>query len=102
RAPVFPGARLFPYTTLFRSIGEFASQLPIGLTRLCHAGWVVMGENHRGGILRQGPFDYLTRIYAGTVDSASVYPRQVVKRALARSEEHTSELQSRENLVCRL
>src|SRR5690606_41564206 len=29
-------------------------------------------------------------------------PREMIEAALSRSEEHTSELQSRENLVCRL
>src|SRR5690606_41177504 len=33
---------------------------------------------------------------------SAVVPRGTVGRSLTRSEEHTSELQSRENLVCRL
>src|SRR5690606_40680214 len=37
-----------------------------------------------------------TRIYAGTAK------RSPLEEARSRSEEHTSELQSRENLVCRL
>src|SRR5436309_4408743 len=37
----------------------------------------------------------------GTLHTAAVLDKQV-RRMLARSEEHTSELQSRENLVCRL
>src|SRR5690606_39452924 len=37
------------------------------------------------------------------VDSLSTKPRPVtLPRSVCRSEEHTSELQSRENLVCRL
>src|SRR5690606_40768666 len=34
--------------------------------------------------------------------SSPAWPRRGTKRAAVRSEEHTSELQSRENLVCRL
>src|SRR5690606_8449354 len=36
------------------------------------------------------------------VNSMAPIPFQVVKESATRSEEHTSELQSRENLVCRL
>src|SRR5690606_42141357 len=59
-----PRSTLFPYTTLFRSLG-FSSKSP-GSTRAEKSG------------------------------AASS------RRSLSRSEEHTSELQSRENLVCRL
>src|SRR5690606_41063123 len=46
----------------------------------------------------------LFRIYWGFAGSSSARFAHFVKgpRAIARSEEHTSELQSRENLVCRL
>src|SRR5690606_41760062 len=40
--------------------------------------------------------------FASTPPMASVDPRPKGHTATARSEEHTSELQSRENLVCRL
>src|SRR5436309_8414028 len=69
---------LFPYTTLFRSVGpldEHRSQLGQALGGLV----ADVGE----GLLC--PFILLN--HRGT---------------LLRSEEHTSELQSRENLVCRL
>src|SRR5690606_41589741 len=63
---------LFPYTTLFRSPGVVGSD-----------GRVKEGE----------------RWWSSTTCT----PRQVTStRACTRSEEHTSELQSRENLVCRL
>lgn len=32
-----------PYVYHGQRIGEFARQLPIGLARLSHPGWVVMG-----------------------------------------------------------
>src|SRR2546429_4740768 len=70
-----PRSTLFPYTTLFRSNEASA---PNGLKRAASAR-------------------------AGTVDRAPVRSR-VAFRLLApqRSEEHTSELQSRLHLVCRL
>src|SRR5260370_5323486 len=70
-----PRSTLFPYTTLFRStLGSHISLLFIS------AGLIAEGT-HRG--LRLGNF------------------RHEAHRT-ARSEEHTSELQSHLNLVCRL
>src|SRR2546429_4205077 len=78
-----PRSTLFPYTTLFRSIGA-AMLAPI----LFFAGVVVLtvgtiGAQGRGHRFKSVP----TQPFAGSVD---------------RSEEHTSELQSRLHLVCRL
>src|SRR3712207_7903843 len=67
-----PRSTLFPYTTLFRSHAEGAARAG----RRRHAA----GAGHRAH--RRG---------------AGGLPRR-----LARSEEHTSELQSRQYLVCRL
>src|SRR2546430_6864602 len=68
-----PRSTLFPYTTLFRSV--WAVPLPHEVRFMAYQALV-----HRAtGILY---FSY--------------WPRQ------ARSEEHTSELQSQSNLVCRL
>src|SRR2546422_4159529 len=80
-----PRSTLFPYTTLFRS----SRRVPAGdRLRIRHAIEGVV-DLHRGkplGVIReQLGFANLGR----------------VKRAL-RSEEHTSELQSRLHLVCRL
>src|SRR5258706_2249456 len=74
-----PRSTLFPYTTLFRSI-TFVS--PTG-------GGTGMGEH--GEICRLGVF------YDGSFFS---YARHY--RPLRRSEDHTSELQSLTNLLCRL
>src|SRR5258707_10258435 len=72
-----PRSTLFPYTTLFRSLHFLG---PLGLSRA-----------HSAGINRplQG-IDRLTPVE---------YPTQLIPE---RSEEHTSELQSRQYLVCRL
>src|SRR5690606_40370810 len=73
-----PRSTLFPYTTLFRSVGVE----------------VVLGARPQ---------------VQGLVDAVAALDRkggEITKAQLGierlRSEEHTSELQSRENLVCRL
>src|SRR3712207_7661647 len=85
-----PRSTLFPYTTLFRSW--------LGLDRpvMIVGGWLVVGvqttENDAPD--SSGPF--------AEPDRFSIRrPPPTVKQA-GRSEEHTSELQSRQYLVCRL
>src|SRR2546430_12298402 len=73
-----PRSTLFPYTTLFRSY--HAGQL-VGL-------WSVRHSNP--GMYHDADADML----------ALLAPQLALM--LARSEEHTSELQSQSNLVCRL
>src|SRR5436305_8135799 len=68
-----PGRTLFPYTTLFRS---WPSR-------------IVMIARLKGRPLRR------------TEGERAICPNKG-SRSLARSEEHTSELQSRPHLVCRL
>src|SRR5260370_1761853 len=85
-----PRSTLFPYTTLFRS-------RPV-LARL------VQGGTHRPAIDRvTGQRRHRAR---STLARLAVYEhwpmRARVERARWRSEEHTSELQSHLNLVCRL
>src|SRR3712207_8443042 len=79
-----PRSTLFPYTTLFRSSRSFAS--------VERQAWVGADGNRQhieGGrlILRR---------------SEAVGQCKFVVRIERRSEEHTSELQSRQYLVCRL
>src|SRR3712207_7064449 len=74
-----PRSTLFPYTTLFRS-------------RLAPSAEHVLGN----GEGRIGPPQGLARL----VRVAPEHPRAVGRAR--RSEEHTSELQSRQYLVCRL
>src|SRR3712207_7500688 len=76
-----PRSTLFPYTTLFRSGGSIVELIP-GIK-------LVPGLNQKG---------LLT--YGGRPKPAAEVVRREF-RAL-RSEEHTSELQSRQYLVCRL
>src|SRR3712207_7057802 len=85
-----PRSTLFPYTTLFRSlvvvsmideppIAFFAEELEVGIW-LALAGAVLMSL---GGLLARVRVSF-------------------VREPAPRSEEHTSELQSRQYLVCRL
>src|SRR3989442_7884705 len=74
-----PRSTLFPYTTLFRSLQQFRS----GCARIhiqgFHGQWVQYRE-------KQNPPSTLAEYECAHI----------------RSEEHTSELQSRPHLVCRL
>src|SRR2546430_13696747 len=74
-----PRSTLFPYTTLFRSRGRALHGRQLAL-----AGRAVLPA--------------LRQTHAATRDG----DRDSVSAAAARSEEHTSELQSQSNLVCRL
>src|SRR3712207_8811157 len=82
-----PRSTLFPYTTLFRSkrmaenlcyayFSEYG--VPVRMVRLCQTF---------------GP---------GVPESDGRVTTQFARNIVARSEEHTSELQSRQYLVCRL
>src|SRR5438093_8809166 len=82
--PLPPRSTLFPYTTLFRS------------TRPARA-------------LHSGPLQFAVRarlvavVRKGLIVVLDIHPdRETDLLQIARSEEHTSELQSLTNLVCRL
>src|SRR5437899_10018777 len=82
-----PRSTLFPYTTLFRSIPEFCKA-----TRLWRQD---LGSDCRG---RSKPSSRVNpRRHLG-----HFYETSLCGLARARSEEHTSELQSLRHLVCRL
>src|SRR3712207_7782508 len=81
-----PRSTLFPYTTLFRSLKDNVNE---------------MIRNLRDTTLKNAEQDWLktnlakfTRMLQGERDLSTV--------SNMRSEEHTSELQSRQYLVCRL
>src|SRR3712207_7761347 len=79
-----PRSTLFPYTTLFRSPHRNNIRYrPIGLEDNNHSRWVSSPEDNI--------YCYL-----------SYPPALMGSSRLRRSEEHTSELQSRQYLVCRL
>src|SRR2546426_6494614 len=83
-----PRSTLFPYTTLFRSAREHS-----------HPGPYVLAAEARQGSERDAlPSPLLS--YAG--EHPSTAKRSGCAACRRRSEEHTSELQSPCNLVCRL
>src|SRR5690606_39617763 len=86
--------RLFPSTTLFRS----------GLSGLLLTGMVLVGCAPGG--TASNVIVYLSRgdvaVSVTLTSVATMLSPVLTPRSASRSEEHTSELQSRENLVCRL
>src|SRR5207302_9484733 len=96
-----PGPPLFPYTTLFRSVHVRAQNSGfIQLAEEFSAGRGAIGENVTKGQLLASIADEAT---ARQLKQAGADLQAATERAkLPRSEEHTSELQSREKLVCRL
>src|SRR5947207_7091577 len=85
-----PRSTLFPYTTLFRSKTWVTS-----ITDNQGGIWTVPGSSGSGGC-------YLFQGVYGTTGCAYnlALPAGVI--SITRSEEHTSELQSHSDLVCRL
>src|SRR5256885_11072406 len=85
-----PRSTLFPYTTLFRSIS-------VGLAACCFCIRCASGlpASRRGGEI--GGFRIYDRFSKRGMTHATLSAG-----SLTRSEEHTSELQSPCNLVCRL
>src|SRR5258706_12149964 len=85
-----PRSTLFPYTTLFRSDGM---HLLLRATLLLRLGDVMRLD------ARERPSEY-SRVVHGQHESIQKGVRE--RLTALRSEEHTSELQSLTNIVCRL
>src|SRR5690606_41377191 len=90
-----PRPTLFPYTTLFRSASGLSRRGGEGDGRGSAAQPCKVGD---GGM----SFSSSRNPLRPDVQSPPVEPPRACARSGGRSEEHTSELQSRENLVCRL
>src|SRR5438477_8026777 len=81
-----PSSTLFPYTTLFRSLARLDDAV------------AAAGDDELGGVIRAVR---VRQLLIGIERRAQAKrPRRRVRHV--RSEEHTSELQSHVNLVCRL
>src|SRR5207302_9421252 len=91
-----PRPTSFPYTTLFRS-----PALLIAFRRLLPAALRLAGARRAAALIRDLARDF-TRDLAGRLPAAVTCEVTCQVTYQGRSEEHTSELQSRENLVCRL
>src|SRR5688572_32762603 len=76
-----PRSTLFPYTTLFRSVS--AERYPEAVEHILKAGYEIGAHGHMH-------------------ERVDTLPASQEEEILERSEEHTSELQSQSNLVCRL
>src|SRR2546430_6732508 len=89
-----PRSTLFPYTTLFRST-EDGRERVVNFVR--RAGGELAKRNEFFGLhhLRLQALQILDRLFGTGQKPGAVLIGQ-------RSEEHTSELQSQSNLVCRL
>src|SRR3712207_6887777 len=90
-----PRSTLFPYTTLFRSADD-------------RTGYDIRLEvRWNGTLVARPPFRNLywtpaQQLAHLTANGANVQPGDLYASGTVRSEEHTSELQSRQYLVCRL
>src|SRR3712207_7241077 len=82
-----PRSTLFPYTTLFRSSRRNSLDV-----RCSQVEGALELERRELGMVREDE----------RADPGDVRRREAVPRRARRSEEHTSELQSRQYLVCRL
>src|SRR3712207_7440147 len=90
-----PRSTLFPYTTLFRSVAKY----PQGRRML----WLIILGTIPTGIIGLA---FRSFFESSFYDPVSIAVGFIITGALVlvtgRSEEHTSELQSRQYLVCRL
>src|SRR5688572_32071674 len=84
-----PRSTLFPYTTLFRSDSNKCIKQLLH-TKVIHS----TSKKHRGYFAIEIIINIKIRIYS--------LNQFYIGAKLFRSEEHTSELQSQSNLVCRL
>src|SRR3712207_8515320 len=85
-----PRSTLFPYTTLFRSPGGSPDSIAKATRSAARCGG---GSASTRSI--SGAHSWWRAAYASSISDSTPEVR-------ARSEEHTSELQSRQYLVCRL
>src|SRR5207249_10303666 len=97
-----PRSRLFPYTTLFRSKAQWMINMRRGNVPAMIRGAflrTVFGET-------EGALEWLTSAFKLTsfteTEERAWLLTHIARLRLERSEEHTSELQSRFDLVCRL
>src|SRR2546430_11368698 len=95
-----PRSTLFPYTTLFRSSGASWEKQTAALLA---AGHRVITYDRRGfGRSSKPAVGYNYDTFAADLDAVLSALNLMDVSLVGRWEEHTSELQSQSNLVCRL
>src|SRR5690606_42088863 len=101
QTPRPPRATLFPYTTLFRSYAETNGEVVERdqLEPKHFENWVKWAKEKGVGL----DFNPTLFSHSKAADGLTLaHPDEKIREFWIRSDEHTSELQSRENLVCRL
>src|SRR5690606_41652428 len=95
-----PRSTLFPYTTLFRSDEN------IQLLAAMQAKQISLINNVRDETIAFADSNTINLVFRNLITNAIKFTNDggtvIIDARDERSEEHTSELQSRENLVCRL
>src|SRR3712207_9563550 len=97
-----PRSTLFPYTTLFRSPTLKSAALPSDKTTGSRPGAVT--HMAAATAVAVDPKQYVTEAVKKITAIATLpeVTNKIIATVEGRSEEHTSELQSRQYLVCRL
>src|SRR2546422_9001056 len=97
-----PRSTLFPYTTLFRSLRPApVGQKPDALAQRVHAR-VGTSRAGRGSAATHEALQHGLEFRLHGAPVPLPLPAREFRPVVLRSEEHTSELQSRLHLVCRL
>src|SRR5205807_6759559 len=97
--PPLPSSTLFPYTTLFRSIViRVCSKFCVSLK--ASVGELFIGSIYSSLVIRGEELDGPSEEMLLSFSCAPMFVS--IRKGKHRSEEHTSELQSPCNLVCRL
>src|SRR3712207_9518305 len=97
-----PRSTLFPYTTLFRSLGRRVHALPLPLPTVKKAPRQPNAPGRDSSNVRKRLAGLAAAQLFLAFDADVFLADLALDGALLRSEEHTSELQSRQYLVCRL
>src|SRR5690606_41433067 len=97
-----PCSSLFPYTTLFRSMGKSILLWVMALFLMsCSQDKKEEAKNDTSVVFHAEKLPKLLDISQNAMDILKDWPEyNALETSFKRSEEHTSELQSRENLVC--
>src|SRR3712207_9465189 len=97
-----PRSTLFPYTTLFRSPQLGRDIRPGAVEQIARGAKAFVEGLHQAALPVEPVLDVLVDLRPRLPDVRAVARTQHLQVELPRSEEHTSELQSRQYLVCRL